>query len=262
MNSTSTTFPAILLVEPTHVGNIGSVARAMKTMGLSQLILLNPPPEFPNAVSTALAAGADDILSRAKIVSTLNEALAPFTFIVGTSVRVRHLAIPHCSARECGSKLYSESVQGKSVILFGREHSGLTNEELQRCHLHVSIPTNPDFSSLNLAAAVQVLSYEVSQAWATPVENHFSPARSVIPAKAGIHKASQNAEAYIDDARVQLFYTAFQNILKDIDFLRDDHPQQIMIRLQRFFQRARLEKTEYDLWMGILKKIRKRIEPS
>lgn len=154
----------IVLVETSHTGNMGSVARAMKTMGLTNLWLVNPLVK-PDSQAIALAAGASDVIGNAHIVDTLDEALAGCSLVVGTSARSRTLPWPMLDPRECGLKSVSEGQHAPVALVFGRERVGLTNDELQKCHYHVAIAANPEYSSLNLAMAVQVIAYEVRMAW-------------------------------------------------------------------------------------------------
>ncbi len=152
----------IILVNTSHTGNIGSTARAMKTMGLSSLYLVDPVNE-PDGQASALAAGAGDVLANAKIVSTLEEAVKDCGLVVGTSARSRTHSWPMLGPRDCGEKLVQEVEKYPVALVFGRENSGLTNEELQQCHFHMCIPANPEYSSLNLAAAVQTLCYDLER---------------------------------------------------------------------------------------------------
>ena len=155
----------VVLVNTSHPGNIGGAARAMKNMGLSQLVLVQPE-DFPSGEAVARASGATDILDAALVVDTLEEALAGCSVVLGTSARDRRIPWPLLDPRECATTSLEHVEQGGQVALvFGREYAGLTNEELQRCHFHVHIPSDPEFGSLNLAAAVQVLTYEVRMAW-------------------------------------------------------------------------------------------------
>ena len=160
----------IVLVNTSDCRNIGSAARAMKTMGLSQLVLVDPV-EMPNGQAQALAAGATDILANAKVVSTLSEAIADCGLVVGTSARSRTLPWPMLEPRGCGEKMVVEANEYPVALVFGRESSGLTNDELQQCHFHVQIPANPEYSSLNLAMAVQTLSYEVRTSYLLSLDN-------------------------------------------------------------------------------------------
>src|SRR5579863_3001251 len=149
----------IVLVETSHPGNIGAAARAMKTMALTRLVLVNPA-EFPHADASARASGAVDVLEGAEVVTTLDEALTGCALVAGTSARRRGIGPPELMPRECAARLMSAAAERDVALLFGRERIGLTNEELGRCHFLVNIPSNPDYGSLNLAAAVQVLGYE------------------------------------------------------------------------------------------------------
>jgi len=230
----------IVLVEPSHPGNIGAVARAMKTMGLSALTLVNPTENFPNAESTVRAAGADDILVKAKSVPDLDGALNECELIIGTSARDRRFTIPLLSPEQCAELIFRQPDSMKIGIMFGRENSGLTNAELNRCHYHVHIPSVPDFSSLNLASAVQILCYEIRK----------HSLKEIVPT------ITDEAILYATDHEIQLFYERLETTLKDINFLREHSPRKLMTRLRRMFNRTHLEKTELDLLMGILKKCR------
>ena len=169
----------IVLVGTTHSGNIGSAARAMKVMGLSQMVLV--APECPvDGQAIALAAGASDIANRAKQVATLREAVSDCGLVIGTSARSRSLEWPLLDARQSGEKAVAEAQNHPVAIVFGREKTGLTNEELQQCHFHVAIPANPEYSSLNLAMAVQILSYEIRMAWLNASQYQGSPAKNHI----------------------------------------------------------------------------------
>jgi len=154
----------IVLVETSHTGNMGSTARAMKTMGLTNLYLVNPLIK-PDSQAIALAAGASDVIGNATIVDTLDDAIAGCSLVVGTSARSRTLPWPMLEPRECGVRAVHEGEHAPVALVFGRERVGLTNDELQKCHYHVAIPANPDYSSLNLAMAVQILAYEVRVAY-------------------------------------------------------------------------------------------------
>ncbi len=154
----------IVLVETSHTGNMGSTARAMKTMGLTNLYLVNPLIK-PDSQAIALAAGASDVIGNATIVDTLDDAIAGCSLVVGTSARSRTLPWPMLEPRECGIRAVHEGEHAPVALVFGRERVGLTNDELQKCHYHVAIPANPDYSSLNLAMAVQILAYEVRVAY-------------------------------------------------------------------------------------------------
>jgi len=229
----------IVLVQTSHPGNIGSTARAMKTMGLSRLYLV-APKLFPHAKAIELASSADDVLATAVVTASLEEALQDCQLVIGSSTRPRGIALPALNPRQCGEQVVQEGQQGDVAIVFGREDSGLTNEELLHCHFHVAIPSNPDYSSLNLAAAVQVICYEIR----------------VASLSAAALSQTQLFELQHDDfasaEEVEGFYVHLKDVLIQIDFLRPDNPKRLMPRLRRLFNRIRLEKTEIRILRGIL----------
>ncbi len=229
----------IVLVNTTHPGNMGSAARAMKTMGLSDLCLVSPLSP-PDGKSTALAAGAADVLQSATIVDDLSTAIEECTLVVGTSARSRTLSWPMLSARECGRKLVDTSRWSSVALVFGREANGLTNEELQQCHFHVCIDANPEYSSLNLAAAVQTLCYEVRMSF-LDADAHEAVEESVYP-------LSKDLEG---------FFEHLEETLSATGFIRPNHPGIIMQRLRRLFNRARPERRELNILRGMLSSIDK-----
>ncbi|GGD31635.1 tRNA (cytosine(32)/uridine(32)-2'-O)-methyltransferase TrmJ [Franconibacter pulveris 1160] len=229
----------IVLVETSHTGNMGSVARAMKTMGLTNLWLVNPLVK-PDSQAIALAAGASDVIGNATIVDTLDEALSGCSLVVGTSARSRTLPWPMLDPRECGLKSISESQHAPVALVFGRERVGLTNEELQKCHYHVAIAANPEYSSLNLAMAVQVIAYEVRMAWLATQEN-----------AAAEHE--ETPYPLVDD--LERFYGHLEQVLLKTGFIRANHPGQVMNKLRRLFTRARPESQELNILRGILASI-------
>lgn len=226
----------IILVEPSHPGNIGAAARAMKNMGLSHLFLVNPKI-FPHADATTRASGADDVLARAVVCENLDDALSGCHFVVGASARLRRLSIPQWNPRQCAENLLAENTHNMSAIVFGREHSGLTNEELGRCHQLVHIPSNPDYSSLNLAAAVQVLCYEL---------------RMAVEADSGAEKSNVPEESLVSADDMERFYEHLRETLIDIEFLDPDNPRIMMQRLRRLFNRSRPDEIEMNILRGIL----------
>jgi len=237
----------IVLVNTTHPGNIGATARAMKNMGLSDLCLVEPK-HFPHADADARASGADDILASARVVDSLEAALADCQLVVGTSARERHIPWPLVNPRELGAiaaqALNADSSRDARVaVLFGREASGLTNDELQRCHKHVHIPTNPSFSSLNVAAAVQVISYEMRMAL---VEDQV--------AKTPQWGTRWDIEL-ADNNEIEQMFEHLEKVLVEIDFLDPANPRQLMPRLRRLFLRAVPDKVEVNVMRGILKKV-------
>lgn len=224
----------IVLVNTTHPGNIGAAARAMKTMGLERLYLVQPQG-FPCAEATARASGADDLLANAVVCQSLEQALAGCRFAVGASARSRRISWPVENPRQCAGRLLRESEQGEVALVFGREHSGLSNEELEKCHYLVHIPSNPDFSSLNLAAAVQVLSYELMMAETGEAVRSGEEARELVPAE-----------------EMESFFDHLQQTLVELEFLDAHQPRKLMRRLRRLFNRARLDKTEVNILRGVL----------
>ncbi|EOZ5983120.1 tRNA (cytosine(32)/uridine(32)-2'-O)-methyltransferase TrmJ [Escherichia coli] len=230
----------IVLVETSHTGNMGSVARAMKTMGLTNLWLVNPLVK-PDSQAIALAAGASDVIGNAHIVDTLDEALAGCSLVVGTSARSRTLPWPMLDPRECGLKSVAEAANTPVALVFGRERVGLTNEELQKCHYHVAIAANPEYSSLNLAMAVQVIAYEVRMAWLATQENGEQVEHEETP------------YPLVDD--LERFYGHLEQMLLATGFIRENHPGQVMNKLRRLFTRARPESQELNILRGILASI-------
>lgn len=232
----------IVLVNTSHQGNIGSAARAMKTMGLSDLVLVDPV-EAPQSHASALAAGATDILARSRTVHTLQEAIADCQLVLATSARSRTLDWPMLSPREAGQQAIKEASASKVALVFGRENSGLSNEELQLSQFHVHIPANPDYSSLNLAMAVQTLSYEMRAAWLQSTESTA---------------AAEPTSAYPNAADLERFYAHLQQSLTESGFIVRQHPGQVMNKLRRLFNRARPEENELNILRGILSTYDKR----
>lgn len=223
----------IVLVETSHPGNIGSAARAMKTMGLKHLYLVNPQ-FFPHQKAMEMASSASDILENATVVTTLDAAIKDCHLVVGTSTRSRTIPWPMLSPRELAEKVRAESANMQTAILFGREQSGLTNEELHRCHFHVQIPANPEYSSLNIAAAVQVIAYELRLASLTQT-----------PSAEWDYPLATAEE-------MEGFFTHLENVLINRDFLNPKAPRQLMTRLRRLFSRARPDKMEINILRGML----------
>ena len=263
----------VVLVNTSHPGNIGGVARAMKNMDFSSLYLVDPK-EFPSEKASARSSGAVDVLDQATVVSSLDEALVGCNYVVGASARGRHIPWPVLDPRELveqilqssmretaesqglsSTELAEDSVQAFDVALvFGREDRGLTNEELHRCHRHVHIPSNPDFSSLNLAAAVQVVCYELRMGL---LAQSKLAAQSKQKQKAGeiSEKPHWGTEWDIDLAsaeELQMLFEHMENTLVDIDFLDPDNPRQLMTRLRRLYLRSLPDKVEVNVLRGIL----------
>lgn len=241
-----------MLVNTSHTGNMGSAARAMKTMGLKHLYLVDPVQQ-PDGKSNALAAGATDVLAQAKIVPNLQEAVADCGLVVGTSARSRTLSWPMLDSRECGAKLIEESKNFPVALVFGRESSGLTNEELQQCHFHVCIDANPEYSSLNLAAAVQTLCYEIRM-HALALER--APYQE-IEAQQKIEKSFEPLKNYPLNQELENFYQHFESTFLETGFIRQKHPGVIMAKVKRMFNRARLESQELAILRGMLSSVDK-----
>lgn len=223
----------VVLVRPTHPGNIGAAARAMKTMALSNLWLV-APSQFPSAAASAMAAGADDVLSQARITTDLDAAVADCHAVFGTSARSRRIGWPMLDPRAAAPRLIEAAQRGPVALLFGQERSGLTNSELDRCQALVQIPANPEYSSLNIASAVQLLAYELYvAAGATP-----APANGDHP------------PATLDD--LQRFYRHLEEVLVAIRFLDPANPRLLMRRLIRLFNRAAPDQNDVNILRGIL----------
>ncbi|AHE98842.1 RNA methyltransferase [Thioalkalivibrio paradoxus] len=227
----------VVLVGTTHPGNIGSAARAMKAMGLSDLVLVDPQ-RFPAAEATALAAGADDLLARARVLSRLDDAVADCVWVVGTSARRRGHSVPVFTPEPAARELVARTSGGPVALVFGRESSGLTNAELDRCTALVQIPTDPDFSSLNLAAAVQVLAYACRSA--------------VLAGDADSAAAGGGTERYATQAEMDALFEHYQRALVQIEFLDPEKPRHLMRRLRHLYQRAGLTANEVRILRGIL----------
>jgi len=229
----------IVLVGTTHPGNIGAVARAMKNMGLTDLALVNPR-HFPHEDATARASGATDVLDAAKVVSSLSEALTDCVYVAGASARSRTINWPSMGPRDCAERMMLESKEGKVAAVFGPEKSGLHNDDLDLCHTLLTIPTVPGFSSLNLAMAVQVLTYELRVA-------------STLDGGPGFESESPPANG----EEMEQFYAHLEQVMTDLQFLNPDNPRYLMRRLRRMFIRARPDKNEINILRGFLAAIDK-----
>lgn len=236
----------IVLVNTSHPGNIGATARAMKTMGLSQLYLVDPQ-QFPDERATWRAVSAADVLDNAVVTSSLDEALQDCGLIVGTSARERRIPWPLQNPRQCAQQVRDECLRHPVALLFGREDRGLTNDELQKCHFHVHIPANEEYSSLNLAAAVQILCYELRMACLG--EKGFEPLQGSVARDWDIEAA--------DAVAMEHFYAHLESVLSAMGFIDPRAPRQTMPRLRRLFTRTRLDKMELAMLRGILTDIDK-----
>jgi len=237
MNATDLDRVRVVLVDTSHPGNIGAVARAMRTMGLSRLALVRPK-RFPSADATARAAGADAVLYEASAFDSLSEALADCVWVVGTTVRSRHLELPRLTPRSFAVRACRESAQGSVALVFGREQTGLSNEELDQCRAVASIDTDPHFGSLNLAAAVQVFCYELRLAFCDE-------------SMASVSSQPEDANAPTS-AELEGLYAHLERALTDIDYYDPDQPKLLMRRLRRLYARAQPDRSELNILRGIL----------
>ena len=229
----------IVLVGTTHPGNIGATARAMKNMGIADLALVDPK-HFPHAKATARASGAVDVLENARVADTLAEAVKDCVYVVGASARSRALSWPFLEPREGAGKLLEMRQQGPVAAVFGPEKYGLTNADLDLCDALLTIPTNPNFSSLNLAMAVQVLTYELRVAGRDVQRPHYEPDAPLASSE-----------------ELQHFYRHLETVLTDIGFLDPENPRHLMRRLRRLFIRAAPDQNEVNILRGILAAVEK-----
>lgn len=232
----------IVLVGTTHPGNIGATARAMKVMSQEHLYLISPKI-FPSAEASARATGADDILASAIVCDDLKEAVSDCDLVIGTTARTRSLPWPIVTPREC-AKTVAEKKYANVAIVFGRENSGLTNEELELCNLVLQIPANPEYSSLNLASAVQIVCYEI-HSFANTEQNH---------------KKDENETALVNQDKMELFYQHLEDCLIDINYYDVDNPKLLMHRMRRLFNRLQMEESEYNILRGILSRVQNKVK--
>ncbi len=227
----------IVLVGTTHPGNIGATARAMKTMGLSQLVLV-APKIFPDADATARASGADDILAAAIIHQSFAKAISDCHYVIGTSTRNRSIPWPLHTPAQAAEQAVSMLGEGSMVaIVFGRESSGLANEELELCNAMIQIPTNPAFSSLNIASAVQIVSYEIR--------------RNLLETECISEDLNQKTPP-ANAEQIQQLYDHLQQCLTDIGYFDPAKPRRLMRRLKRIINRSQLDANEYNIVRGVL----------
>lgn len=234
----------IVLVDPAHPGNIGAVARAMKNMGLSELHLVRPK-YFPNSEANARASGAEDVLNAACVHESFEAAIAEVGFVVGTSARSRHLSFDLVEPRECAQQIAQASRTNDVAVVFGSERIGLTNAELARCNLLVTIPTNPEYSSLNLAMAVQVLAYEI-----------WLQIRPEAPPQPTLEVPLASAQ------EMGRLYEHIEQVLDYIDFRDRTGGGHLLARIRRLFNRARLDQNEMNILRGILTAVQARRRPA
>lgn len=222
----------VVMSHTTHPGNIGAAARAMKTMGLSRLYLINPR-YFPDPQATAMAAGADDILEQATVCGSIDEALHGVVLTAAMTARMRDISIEVMTPREAMPELLQHAENSPVALLFGTEMSGLTNEEMGKAQVLVNIPANPAYSSLNVAAAVQVLAYELGEAMQS-------------------HRPRTEEMPLASYEQVEGLFGHMEQTLHEIGFFSSQNPARLMQRLRRLYARARLEQEEVNILRGIL----------
>lgn len=233
----------IVLVGTTHPGNIGAAARAMKTMRLSQLYLVDPKI-YPSAEATSRAAGADDVLANAVVTETLAEALVNTQTVYATTARPRSISWEVFTPRQAAADIVPMLETQQVAIVFGRENSGLTNEEVGQANRIVHIPTNPDYSSLNLASAVQLLAYEVLTELLGEEDKSSQPQKTV---------------EFMSHEQMEQFYAHLEETMLQSGFLRPEQPGKLMQRMRRLFGRAVLQEDEYNILRGFMKSINEKL---
>ncbi len=226
----------VVLCEPSHPGNIGAAARAMKTMGLASLYLVRPQ-RYPDPEAQWRASRATDVLADAVVCETLGEALQGVAYAVACTARSREIAVPATTAREAMARLVGVAAAQPAALVFGNETYGLTGEQVNACDLIAGIPANPDYSSLNLGAAVQVLAYEARMAASAPQ----------VAARLRVLATHEELEG---------FYAHLETVMTEIGFLDPRHPKKLMPRLRRLFARSELEHEEVNILRGLLKALR------
>lgn len=230
----------IVLVETSHPGNIGATARAMANMGLGRLVLVNPG-RWPTAEGLSMATSALHVCDAAVTVPTLQDAIADCQLVIGTSARLRNMPIPLLDPEDSAERVCAVMARQEVALVFGREMSGLSNEELHLCHYHVHIPVDPDYSSLNLAAAVMVLAYELRKA-----ALHQSGTPALAPA------ATEWDQEPATAADFEGFMEHLERVLIQLDFHNPDNPRLLLRRLRRLYQRVQLDRMEINILRGIL----------
>ncbi|MCK5893046.1 MAG: tRNA (cytosine(32)/uridine(32)-2'-O)-methyltransferase TrmJ [Endozoicomonadaceae bacterium] len=232
----------IVMIRTWHPGNIGAALRAMKTMGLSHLTLVNPS-QWPHPDAEVMAAGAIDLIDRVLIADSLSEAIADCSLVIGTSARNRSFSWPMLNPRTCGQQIIRESTNRQVSLVFGQETMGMTNDELQQCHYHVCIPANPEYPVLNVAAAVQTLCYEIRQSYEEACNRKEEPV------------TQNDTITYPSIFAMEQFYQHLEQALYDVNFIIRQHPGNAMTKLRRLFNRARPETEEMNMLRGILSRI-------
>ncbi len=231
-----------VLMGTTHSGNIGAAARAMKTMGINDLAMVQPEG-FPSAEATSRASGADDLLFNAEIGQTIDDVIKDCKLVIGTTARKRHLDIPVIDARQAAQLIIKESKVNKVALVFGKERYGMTNQEVERCHYLVRLPTVETFSSLNLAAAVQVLAYECRMADLNQDNEQII----------------QIDDDFVDAGKMESFYQHYFDVMEKALYLRKEGHDSIKTKIRIMYNRLRPKKHEIDILRGFLSKLEKKL---
>ena len=233
----------VVLVGTTHPGNIGATARAMKNMGILDLALVEPK-EFPSDVATFRSKAAKDILEKASVHTSLEEAISECELVVGTSARGRTVPWPVLNPREAAEEMHKSSLNGKVAIVFGREDRGLTNEELGLCNFHVHIPSDPEYSSLNLSQAVQILAYEIRLSYLQ--DRH-------------VNKEYWDVEL-ANNEQTERLINHMDELMQEVDFYDVDNPRKLLVRVRRFFKRSKIDVMEANIFRGLFATIQKKLK--
>lgn len=244
----------IVMINTSDSGNIGAAARAIKTMGFSRLYLVEPQ-DYPSGKATARASGAADVLHKAVVTGTLDEALEGSHLVVGTSARMRSIPWPVMTPREFAGMLTSERDESEVAIVFGREDSGMTNDELRRCHYHVSIPSNPEYGVLNVASAIQLICYDLRMVLieaASAAENAEKPEM--------VLSRTEWDAPLVSSEDMERFFQHLEQTLLDIRFYDPNNPRQILTRIRRLFSRTRLDQLEMNLMRGVLARVQQLVK--
>jgi len=233
-----------VLMGTTHAGNIGAAARAMKTMGINDMALVKPEC-FPSSEATSRASGADDLLNRADICQDIDAAIKDTKLVIGTTARKRHMNIPVIDARQAARLLVAEASKNKVALVFGKERYGMTNEEVERCHYLVRLPTVEHFSSLNLAAAIQVLAYECRMA--TLTEDSYLSEEKV-------------SDDHVDAAKMESFFAHYFDVMEKALYLRKEGHDSLKTKIRLMYNRIRPKRHEIDILRGFLTKLDKKLK--
>ena len=232
----------VVLVGTTHPGNIGATARAMKNMGIVNMALVEPK-EFPSDIATYRSKAAKDVLENAEVFDTLKMAISDCELVIGTSARERKVPWPILNPKDASQEVSRRSLNNKVAVVFGREDRGLTNEELGLCNLHVHIPTDPEYSSLNLSQAVQIMVYEI---------------RSAILENEG-NDGNWDVE-FADNDQTERLISHMDELMQEVDFYEIDNPRKLLLRVRRFFKRSRLDVMEVNIFRGLFAAIQKKLK--